>query len=323
MSTRSVTEQFRPDLALGLAEYDFEADQNDFIGLRIAPVYDVADQSAPYPIDPIESQLIDIDDERSAQGDYANIQGKRKWDNYATVEHGVEEPCDARTKSINKRFWDDELLAAQRTRDVVLRNQERRIVTAALAGAGNNTALNNSYRWSAHSAAAPVDDCLTAKRVVRGACGRWGNVAVMDAETFEDCRACDQVLARAPGGTGGTDPKTISVTMLAAILGFEEIILSNAMRNTKNRGQDGAIFATIWPRDQVLVFYRSKSKDTRRAQYMRTFHWAEDGSKIGGTMESYYDPRRRSAFIRHRMDTHEKVLYGAAGYKITNVVASA
>jgi hypothetical protein len=322
MSTRSSEEIFRPDLAMALDQYDVQADAQNFIGLRIAPVLDVDDESGKFPVTPPESMLIDVDDERAANGDYGTVSGKTKWETFSTTEHGIEERCDKRKRSINRRYWDDELLAAQRTRDVVLRNQERRIVTAALAGAANTSAVATGSRWSVHATAAPYDDILLAKRGIRNACGAPGNVAVMEWDTFEDLRACEQILERTSGGTGGTDPKTISTQQAAIILGLDEIIVAESMKNTKNRGQDGVTFATIWPKDQVLVFRRNRGRDTRVAQFMRTIHWAEDGSKIGGTLESYYDPRRRSQYIRHRMDTEEKVLYGAAAYKLTNLAAA-
>jgi hypothetical protein len=51
----------------------------------------------------------------------------------------------------------------------------------------------------------------------------------------------------------------------------------------------------------------------------RTFHWSQDGSSIGGTVESYRDERVRGDVIRVRHDVDEIVLYPQAGHLLSNV----
>jgi hypothetical protein len=55
---------------------------------------------------------------------------------------------------------------------------------------------------------------------------------------------------------------------------------------------------------------------------MRTFHWGEDGSNIGGQYETYYSDAKRCRMFRQRMDTSEKVITPECGSIITAISAS-
>jgi hypothetical protein len=49
------------------------------------------------------------------------------------------------------------------------------------------------------------------------------------------------------------------------------------------------------------------------------FHWSEDGSSPGGTVESYRDEIVRGNIIRVRHDVDEVVLYAQAGHLLSNI----
>ena len=51
----------------------------------------------------------------------------------------------------------------------------------------------------------------------------------------------------------------------------------------------------------------------------RTLHWAEDGSEIGGTVETYRDESVRGDVVRVRHQTDEKMLYTQAGHLLSNI----
>jgi hypothetical protein len=51
----------------------------------------------------------------------------------------------------------------------------------------------------------------------------------------------------------------------------------------------------------------------------RMFHWSEDGSSPGGTVESYRDEIVRGNIIRVRHDVDEVVLYPQAGHLVSNI----
>jgi hypothetical protein len=63
------------------------------------------------------------------------------------------------------------------------------------------------------------------------------------------------------------------------------------------------------------------SGDIREPCIGRTFHWAQDGSSIGGTVEQYREEQTRSNVIRVRHDVDELIILPAAGHLLANITA--
>jgi hypothetical protein len=59
--------------------------------------------------------------------------------------------------------------------------------------------------------------------------------------------------------------------------------------------------------------------DPREPCIARTFHWADDGSQIGGTAETYRDETKRSDIVRVRHDVDEIVMYTEMGHLIGGI----
>jgi len=68
-----------------------------------------------------------------------------------------------------------------------------------------------------------------------------------------------------------------------------------------------------------MVCRVATGNDMREACIGRTFHWGQDGSSVGGTVESYRDEVVRGNVIRVRHDVDEVILYPQAGHLLSNV----
>ena len=68
-----------------------------------------------------------------------------------------------------------------------------------------------------------------------------------------------------------------------------------------------------------MVARVARSNDLREPCVGRIIHWGEDGSQIGGAMESYYSPETRADIIRCRHQVDEKILYPAAADLLSNI----
>jgi hypothetical protein len=68
-----------------------------------------------------------------------------------------------------------------------------------------------------------------------------------------------------------------------------------------------------------MVAKVASTSDPREPCVARVFHWGEDGSTIGATIESYRDEPKRSDVVRSRMDTDEVVMYVEAAHLLDNV----
>lgn len=313
------TEQFatlRPDLAETLVEFDLQADQMGFVGLRIAPAMEVARKLGQFPRIPLKELLKQRNTERSPDGRYNSGEGKATKDFYSCTEHGLEERVDETEAEMYREWWDAEQLAADRCRDAVIRNHNARVIAAAL-GIAHTTPAGTA--WTNLSGSSPIANIRTAKLAVRARTGAVPNVLVIDYERWEMLKDNEEILERVKY-SGHTNPNRGAMTKaaVAQALDLEEIVVSGSLTNEANEVQ-AAELASMWDPSEALLFVRATGNNLRRPHFMRTFHWGADGSRIGGLVESYDDRTRRSEIVRCRMDTDEKILYEACAERITGI----
>lgn len=311
--------QYRADLADTLEEFDLEADQMGFVGLRIAPVIDVGVVGGNYGKIELAELLKGRSTNRAPDGSYNRGEARGTKDTFACDEHGFEEAVDDRLAAMFADYWNAEQLAAQRTRDAVLRNHNQRVIDAAL-GLANTTAAGTA--WSTVATATPIANIRAAKIAVRDRTGIVPNCMCLDWEAFEYLVSTAEVVDRVKHW-GGTDPNVSSLlqqpSVVAAALGLEEILVSGSVKNTANEAQ-AASLSSQWTNTKALLFVRDDSEDMRRPRLMNTFHFTADGSQIGGYVETYRDEAKRSDIVRTRMDTDEKLVYSDCGQVITGVL---
>ena len=106
--------------------------------------------------------------------------------------------------------------------------------------------------------------------------------------------------------------------MLSAIFDLENIIVAGSSRNSAKEGQ-AASPTQIWSDEYAMVCKIATGADMREPCIGRTFHWSEDGSSVGGTVETYRDETVRGNVVRVRHDVDEKLLYAEAGHLLSNI----
>ena len=303
----------RPDLGATLVEFDVQANQAGFIGLKLFPVIEVAEQSANIGRIPIEQLIQTQDTSRASGGGYRR--GNFTFDDfsYATKEHGWEEPVDDRNLRIYRRYFDAEVVAARRARNFVLQNHEIRACALALA-TGTFTNAAAATAWSTKATADPVADVLARIKAVRTASGITPNTVVMDYEKFLDCVECASVIDRLKYN-GLTDVKKVGTQHLAELFKVQQVLISGGLKNTAAEG--GLTLAAQWTKTVVGVGHVAMDSDVATPCLGRTFHWSADGSDIGAILESYRDETKRCDIIRARMETQEKVMYSECWQLIT------
>lgn len=309
----------RPDLAASLEEFNLAADRNGFIGLRVLPVLEVAKATGLFGKIPIESLLQNRVTNRAAGGGYSRGSWKFTTDTFACEEHGAEEPVDDREAALYSDFFNAEVVSAQRCLDVVLRNMERRIADAVFnAVTWTPTSITNE--WDDYANATPIDDVEAAVRRVWTASGLWPDALVINRKVFRNLRQCEQVIERIQASGAGFPVRAADITaaQLAAVFDLSEIIVGGSPRNTAIEGQDVTI-GSIWSDEYAMVAKICRSNDMREPGLGRCFHWAEDGSQIGGTIETYRDESVRSEIVRVRHDVDEKILYVEAADLMDNI----
>jgi hypothetical protein len=311
----------RPDIAESFTEFDLEQNQRGFVWDQLMPVFDVGKASGNFGRIPVEQLLQQRDTQRAPGSGYA----RGKWtflpDTYATVEHGAEEPVDDNEAKMYADYFDAEMISGLRARDAVLSNAERRVIAKLLNTSTFGDAAVSAV-WTNASGATPIDDVEAAIIAIYDACGLWANTIGMSYKTFRLLRNCDQVIERIQSAGAGdrTVASDITVSQLAQVFDVPKIVVAGSSQNSANEGQ-AASFEQIWDVTKVWIGVTADGNDFRKPCVGRTFHWAEDGSSIAGTVESYRDEPVRADIIRVRHQVDEKILYPEAGYILTGVQA--
>ena len=309
----------RPDLAESFMEFDLAMDAQGFVSNRVFPVVEVAKQSGNYGKIPIEQLLQNRDTKRAPGSGYSR--GNFTFDDasYACNEHGAEEPVDDREASMYRDYFDAEVIASQRAYSAVLRNAEQRVADA-LFNTTTFTPTTVTNEWDDSTNATPLTDVETAVQAIYDASGLWANALIINQKVFRNLRNCDQIIDRINSAGAGSPSKAsdVTVAMLAEVFALDNIIVAGSSKNTANEGQSASV-SQIWSGEYAMVCKVATSGDFREPCVGRTFHWSEDGSSIGGTVETYRDEAVRSDIIRVRHDVDEVTLYPEAAKLLDNI----
>jgi hypothetical protein len=305
-----------------MEEFALEADRLGFIALRAMPVFEAAKASGTFGKIPLEELLKNADTRRAPGSGYSRGGMRFETDSYATEERGREEPVDRREATMYREYFDAELAAARRARDIVLRNQERR--TAALlynptTFAAQLSTLTNE--WDDHANATPIDDVNTIVETIWARSGLWANALLINRIQFRHLRRCDQIIDRiASSGAGApTKARDITVEQIAQCLDLDRILVAGGAKNAANEGQAASV-TSIWSNEYAMVARVMETSDIREPGLGRTIHWGEDGSEIGALIESYWEEQSRSDIVRARHDVQEKIFHVGCAQLIENVM---
>lgn len=312
----------RPDLADSFMEFDMAMQREGFIATRVLPVVEVAKQAGTYGKIPIEQLLKQRTTLRAPGAGYARSGFTFTKAAYSCDEHGAEEVIDDRERKMYASYFDAELIASQRAMDDVLRNAEIRVAAAifnATTWTSHTTGITNE--WDDARNAVPVDDVEGAAQSMWDKSGLWPNAVIMDRKVFRNLLHVDQVVERIKY-SGHVDPRAgaINEAAIATLFNVDEIIVAGAPKNDAIEGQTVSI-KSVWDDEYVMVCRVARSADFKEPAIGRTFHWAEDGSSIGGTVESYRDEPVRSDVVRVRHDVDEVITYVEAGWLLSNATS--
>jgi hypothetical protein len=317
-SPSSSLSSLRNDLGGSMEEFGLAADRAGFIGLMALPVFEAAKQSGNFGKIPIEELLKNADTKRAPGSGYSRGEFTFEPATYACEENGHEEPVDDRQAEMYRDYFDAELVATERARDVVLRNMEKRIADL-LFNSTTFTPTTITNEWDDATNATPIDDVETAVQAVYDASGLWPNALIINRKVFRNLRNCDQIIDRVKyQGFVDARAENITAQALAQVFDLPKILIGGGTENTANEGQ-AASPGQIWSDEYAMVCRVAMTNDIREPCIGRTFHWSEDGSDIGATVESYRDEKVRSDIIRARMDTDEVLLHTAAAALLDNV----
>lgn len=311
----------RPDIAESFTEFDLEQNIGGFVWDQLMPSFDAARASGNFGRIPIEQLLQNRDTRRSPGSGYARGKWTFKPDTFATAEHGAEEPIDDNEAEMYSDYFDAEVVSALRARSAVLMNAEKRVIGKLLDTDVITNTSSVGVKWDVPATAKPIDEIEKAVQAIYDASGLWPDTVGMSYKTFRLLRNVDQIIDRIASSGAGSPTKAtdITVAMIASVFDIPKIVVAGSTENTANKGQAGE-FSQLWDSTKVFVGRTANGNDFREPCVGRVFHWAQDGSSIAGTVETYRDETVRSDIVRVRHQVDEKILYKEAGYVLTAVV---
>ena len=314
----------RPDLATFL-EFDLESEKAGYIATQVFPVINVMSQAGSFGKIPIEQLLQSRDTKRAPGSGYARGNWTFTKATYATEEHGAEEPVDDREAKMYAEYFQAEQISTLRAFSAVLRNAEQRVADAVFnATTWNGASLTTAVgtEWSTIATAVPLTNVEAAVQKIYDNSGLWANALVINRKVFRNLRRCAQIIDAIEATGAGSPAKASDVTtqMLAQVFDLEHVIVAGTSKNSAAEGQ-AATPAQIWSSEYAMVCKIATGPDMRDPCIGRTFHWSDDGSSIGGTVESYREESIRGDVIRVRHDVDEIVLYTEAGHLLSNITA--
>lgn len=309
----------RPDLAT-FEEFDLEMARRGFIAGEVLPVIDVMKQAGNFGKIPVEQLLQSRTTARAPGSGYSRGNFTFQVATYSCEEHGAEEPIDDREAQMYAEYLDAEMISASRAFDAVLRNAEIRVSDAvfnATTWGSLKTTLTNE--WDDAANADPRADVKAAKIAVWNQCGLMPNALIINWKVFEQLLDVAAVVDRLKYA-GFTDPRPGAITReaMAQALNIDRIIIAGSPKNTATEGQAVSI-SPVWSDEYAMVAKVATTSDPREPCIGRTFHWSEDGSSVGGTVETYRDEKVRGDVVRVRHDVDEVILYAEAGHLLENV----
>jgi hypothetical protein len=312
----------RPDLATFL-EFDLESERAGYVASQVLPVVDVLAQAGNFGKIPLEQLLQQRLTRRAPGAGYGRGSFTFEPATYATEEHGVEEVVDDREAQMYREYFDAEQIATMRAFSAVLRNAEQRAADLIFnATTWNGAALTTSitHEWDDAVNCVPVTDVENAVRKIYDGSGLWANALVINRKVFRNLRNSAQIIDRINSEGAGSASKASDVTteMLARVFDLDYIIVAGTSKNSAKEGQ-AASPTQIWSDEYAMVCKVATSADMREPCIGRTFHWSDDGSSIGGTVETYREEAVRGEIVRVRHDVDEVVLYPQAGHLISNI----
>jgi len=287
-----------------------------YIGDQLLPIVPVTHKSNTYYTYDKRSRLAYPDDELGSRGSPNELNEVRSSATYSCKGYGYKEYVDGETVA-NQDAPLDELAdaTANLAEGMAFRRELRSATLLTTSGnyGSNTAAIGASSRWDSAGGGDPIGAIQTARAAI------WSGRGPSRLVGFTSLAAMN-VLVRHPAildlfKYGGTSPGLATPTMLAKFFGLDDVLVSDAWKDTANEGQV-ASYSRIWP-DSFGIVRVATSPGIRNASWGYNFRWRDVQTNQWfdqsiGTMGGWYT----------KVTTNEdaKIVAADTGYLLTTVV---
>ena len=297
-----------PRLDLGQAVLEFIAQRQEFIGLKMLPVFETAKKAAVFPAITRESLTRIPNTKRAPGSGYTRVNLGTEEKNFSCEEHGLEGPLDDSERALYKSDFDAELATVDQIVGLILLAQEQRVASALFNTStftGSSLYTDNSSSPWDNASTDIIDQVRAAKEKVRKNCGLMPNAICFSETNLNRIKANTGIKDAVKYVAKLTDEELMAA--LGALFGIPNVFVGKAVYNSANKGKSFS-GADVWSDDYALVaVVATDPKLLKQPSIGRTFLWTEDSPK-NPIVEQYREEGIRSTVFRVRHSVDEKII---------------
>jgi len=239
---------------------------------------------------------------------------------YTCIGYGLRGPVSRQLQAVADEIVDPKRRVTQNimhrnllSREIRVANQ---ITTSGNWASGATTAA--SAVWSDQTSGTPLTDIQTALESVPASNGLSRKIGVCALEVFHDLVSHPQIR-----DLHGTAPGQITHDVLAGYLGLDQLIVSDAQKNTANTGV-AVSMSRVWLATVFAIVLVPASPGPDQECFSATIRRNLSGGSNGILVREWYEPGQGTEGTDHIAVTHEDdevIVRNDAGHLLTSVRA--
>jgi hypothetical protein len=284
-----------------------------YIGLKIAPLFRTAEQTANYPVFGKENLLrIPSLRPRAPGTPFPRSSYTLSADKFSCANFGHETPVADEERKMYDKYIKADAVAVKRNARIIVHNHERRVRdllhSATIPHATAPTAWDDP-------ASDPVEDVRAIRAAIRAACGIEPNTLTLTRETLDKLATHPQIRAINPTFNG-----PITEEMVRTALAIKTLLIADAPEALTPEGQPVTV-GNLWGANAYFTV-TNPGEDLQAPNALRTFLWTAEsgGGEAGSYVETYRDDTIKADVHRSYHWTGEKVTGPELVYRLESVL---
>ena len=192
-------------------------------------------------------------------------------------------------------------------------------LNASLTGSQTAAANGGVSGWNNTTTGTPIADIIAGIEQIETAGGVRPNVMIMDSAVWHNLRHHPDISALVVSGqdTTNNNPANISTQGVANLFGFDEVVVSRAVKNTAIMNQTPAP-SRVWS-DDCYILHSPPSPGLKSFSCGKQFTWLGGGAASNGfRVRTWFDNKIESDVVEVKAYYDLKIVSATAGYRISN-----
>ncbi|MGH7411756.1 MAG: hypothetical protein ACREJ6_11950 [Candidatus Methylomirabilis sp.] len=204
--------------------------------------------------------------------------------------------------------------------DLLIMDWELRVAQLVTNSTNVSTVLTvKSGGWSNYETSGAFVDIDAAIRAVRAGTGYIPNKIAIGWEAWNALKNNKFIRERIfPAAGGGASPGVATENQIAALFGFDQLVVSGVMRNTAAQNLPISL-SDVWG-PHALVYYAPDRASLQSPSYAYTFRWNVPGIPSLAVEDLGYDRQRKADMLDVSLYQDEKITGKNFGVWVSSVM---